>query len=40
MKALFSFFSRLFGRRKTEWNELDYGKPSTAGDDFRRNNDV
>ena len=40
MKALFNFFSRLFSRNKTNWDELDYGKPSTAGDDFRKNNEV
>ena len=40
MKAFFGFFSRLFTRKKSPWDGYDYGKPSTAGDDFRKSNDV
>jgi hypothetical protein len=42
MQWLRNFFSRLFGRKNaTDWDSLDYAnKPSTAGDDFRKNNEV
>ena len=40
MKAISQFFARLFGRKKSAWDKLDYGKPSAAGDDFRKNNEV
>jgi hypothetical protein len=39
MAWLRALFSR-WRKPKTEWSKLDYGKPSTAGDDFRRMNDV
>ena len=37
-----NFFSKLFKRKKntTDWASLNFGKPSTAGDDFRKNNEV
>lgn len=38
MKALMQFFARLF-RRKNAWDSYHYGKPSSAGDDFRKQND-
>lgn len=44
MKALLEFFARLFGRKKNPdkiaWDNLDYGKPSDAGDEFRKKNEV
>lgn len=41
MKWLSDFFARLFGRKQSkEWDEASYGKPSTAGDDFRKINEV
>lgn len=33
-------FARLFKRKPSEWDTADYGKPSNAGDDFRRKNEV
>lgn len=39
MAWLRSLFARLF-RKKSSWDALDYGKPSTEGEDFRRMNDV
>ncbi|MGE0754397.1 MAG: hypothetical protein AB7L92_04480 [Alphaproteobacteria bacterium] len=42
MKWLNDFFARLFGKKKEDkvWEEASYGKPSTAGDDFRKQNEV
>lgn len=42
MNWLRQWLERIFGRRKpeTDWAALNYGKPSTAGDDFRKGNDV
>lgn len=40
MKWLRNFFSRLFKRKTSEWDTFNYGKPSTAGDDFRKINEV
>jgi hypothetical protein len=44
MKALKAFFARLFGRKQEPkdyaWDNLDYGKPSNKGDDFRKQNEV
>ena len=40
MKWLSQLFSRLFSRKDKKWDELDYGKQSNAGDDFRKNNEV
>jgi hypothetical protein len=39
MKSLLQFFARLF-RRKSAWDSYDYGKPSAANDEFRKNNEV
>lgn len=36
VKKLFSKWSR----KPVDWETLDYGKPSTAGDDFRKRNEV
>ena len=33
-------FSKLFSRDKSHWDGLNYGKPSTAGDEFRKQQDV
>jgi hypothetical protein len=35
MQWLRQFFARLFSRKTTNWDTLDYGKPSTTGDDLR-----
>lgn len=35
-----NLISKLFGRKRTSWDEANYGKPSDAGDDFRRNNEA
>lgn len=40
MKKFFGLFSRLFRRKSSGWDGMDYGKPSTAGDDARRMRDV
>jgi hypothetical protein len=43
MKALRAFFARLFGKKNPQqvaWDNLDYGKPSTANDEFRKQNEV
>ena len=44
MKSLKEFFARLFGRKtdpkEFAWDKQDYGKPSNAGDDFRKQNEV
>lgn len=32
------FFNWLFGRKRTDWDALPYGKPSSEGDDFLRDN--
>lgn len=41
MSWLQNFFSKLFGKKKDNtWETANYGKPSTAGDDFRKNNEV
>lgn len=38
MKKLLEALSRLFRRKQNPWDSADYGKPSTAGDDFRDRN--
>lgn len=44
MKSIRAFFARLFGRKKPPeeyaWDSYDYGKPSDAGDEFRKKNEV
>lgn len=41
MKWLNDFFAKLFGRKQNkEWEEAGHGKPSTAGDNFRKINEV
>lgn len=44
MNWLRNLLARLFGRKEdkkqVKWDELAYGKPSTAGDDFRKQNEV
>lgn len=39
MSWLRNFFAKLFGK-KSQWDGLDYGKPSASGDDFRDKNNV
>lgn len=39
MKKLLALFSRLF-KRKSQWDAMNFGKPSTEGDDFRKTNEV
>lgn len=39
MSWLKNLFSNLF-RKKTKWDGYDYGKPSAANDEFRKNNEV
>lgn len=40
MQWLKALFAKIFRRKSGMWDSLDYGKPSSAGDDFRRSNDV
>ena len=41
MNWLRQLFSKLFSKKQTtDWASLDYGKPSTAGDDLRDKNNV
>lgn len=40
MAWLKQLFAKILGRAPSRWDSLNYGKPSAAGDDFRRNNDV
>lgn len=40
MNWLKQLFSKLFSRKNSQWDALNYGKPSAAGDDFRKNNEV
>jgi hypothetical protein len=41
MNWLRKIFSKFFSRDKNpQWDALNYGKPSTAGDDFRKQQDV
>lgn len=39
MAWLKQLFAALFKRKTTTWDALNYGKPSTEGDDFRKNNE-
>jgi hypothetical protein len=39
-KWLQQLLSRLFSKKSTNWDSLNYGKPSAAGDDFRKNNEA
>jgi hypothetical protein len=38
MNWLKNLFANLFGKKSSEWDTANYGKPSTAGDEFRNNN--
>lgn len=40
MQWLKQLFARLFSKKSDTWDTADYGKPSTAGDDFRKQNEV
>lgn len=40
MNWLKNFFSKLFGKKDNTWETANYGKPSTASDDFRKTNEV
>lgn len=40
MNWLKNLLARLFKQKSSSWDKLDYGKPSTAGDDARRMNEV
>lgn len=43
MSKFFAWISQLLGKKPaagTQWDNLNYGKPSTAGDDFRKSQDV
>lgn len=40
MNWLRQLFSRMFKSKSSSWDSLNYGKPSTAGDDAKRMNDV
>ena len=42
MQWLRNIFNSLFRRKTdtTDWASLNYGKPSDAGDQFRKNNEV
>lgn len=42
MSWLSRFFAKLFGKSKQdkEWETASFGKPSTSGDDFRKQNEV
>lgn len=40
MNWLRALWARLFSRNVSAWDSLNYGKPSTAGDEFRKNNEV
>jgi len=39
MKWLRSLLARLFRRRSTDWDALDYGKPAAVEDEMARLND-
>lgn len=40
MQWLKKIFAGIFSKKPTDWASLNYGKPSTAGDEFRKSNDV
>lgn len=35
-----TLLSKLFGKKDSKWDEANYGKPSNAGDDFRKINET
>ena len=40
MKSFFALLARLFRRKTTDWDSLNYGKPSAEQDEFRDKNNV
>jgi hypothetical protein len=43
MSWISNFFANLFNRKpkdNTDWDSLNYGKPSAANDELRKNNEV
>lgn len=40
MSWLRKLFAGVFSRKNKEWDSLNYGKPSAANDEFRKNNEV